>query len=748
MQLLPRPFHFFSRTLRLIKIIDQVKDQMTSYSRQTLNNKLPKPIMRIMLYALYAIYQYIIWCSINLSFRKSHANIIKYNTLLLSLLFCTIEAHGQLQQLSWDEYVQSIYEEVQENEGNLDEISSQLYELEKLHQNPLDINTATQKDLASLPFLDNEEIDQILLYIYRHERIDSWGELLLIPGLHTESIRVLPLFCTISEHTDKRQTRQKGVKQSFDTRIDIPLYSRKGYISDGNDPPAYAGNKLYHRMRYTIDTKRVKALIYAEKDAGERFYDFYGGYIEAKNLGIVDHLVIGDYRIGCGEGLVIGRYRVSKSSTNTQSPQGILPQQGTTETNILRGAAITMSHHDFEASVFGSYSALDATLSKTGNSVQTIINTGLHRTESEREKKHNLYETLIGCHLGWNRNIEKKYLNIGITGTWRHTSITLDPRPKKTRSTIYRDIYPKGKDCGVFGINYEWSSYRWAFSGETATSLSGWGTIGRLSYKASKRFETSAVGRYYSDRYFSAHSTAFSENSRCQNETGVLIRFIARPWDIVIMEGYADFFYFHWPRYRMSASDSGQDIMGQITVEPNTIHSFIIRYNLIRKATNDIMNESHRIKLQYTYSPNNIIQLQTTITTRYLFINDYSQTRHFGCGAMQHLRLHVLNDRLLPSLSFGYFNTPVSQNAIYMYEPTMWNTSQYNKYYGHGIRFALLMRYTGTLSRNKTTHKRQWMAEMKYGMTHYFDRITISTGLQSIPSSYQQDISLQIRLQL
>lgn len=683
----------------------------------------------------------------NYSFNNININYIKRKILLLPLLFCTIEARSQIHQLSWDEYVQSIYEEVHENEGNLEDISSQLLELEKLHQNPIDINTATQKDLSVLPFLDNEEIDQILLYVYRHGRIDSWGELLLIPGLHTESIRALPLFCKISEYKNKQRTTKEGVRQSFDTRLDIPLYSRKGYISDENGHTAYIGNNLYHRMRYNIDFKQVKASIYAEKDAGERFYDSYGGYIEAKNLGFVNHLIVGDYRIGCGEGLVIGRSSASKSSTNPRSPQGILSQQGTAETNILRGAAITMSYNDFEASVFGSYSALDATLSETTNNIQTIINTGLHRTESERKKRHNFYETLIGSHLGWNRKNVKNYISIGITGTWRHTSIPLDPRPKKTRSTIYRDIYPKGDNWGVFGINYEWSSYRWGFSGETATSFSGWGTIERLNYKASKRFETSIVGRYYSDRYYAAHSTALSENSRCQNEMGLLLRFIARPWDIVTMEGYADFFYFHWPRYRMSSSDSGQDIMGQVTIEPNSIHGFILRYNLMRKATNDIINESHRIKLQYTYSPNELINLQTTITTRYLFIDDYSQTRHLGLGAMQHLKLHLIRNRLHPTLSFGYFNTPVSQNAIYLYEPTMWNTSQYNKYYGHGIRLALLVRYTGTLPSHKITHKRQWMAELKYGMTHYFDRITISSGLQAIPSSYQQDINLQIRLQ-
>lgn len=693
------------------------------------------------------MYQFLRYYTINFLFKFISNNITKYKLLYILFVFSAIQTHGQVNQLSWDEYVQNIYEEVQDNESNLEDINSQLLELEKLHLNPIDINTATSKDFESLPFLDNEEIDQLLLYIQRHERIDSWGELLLVPGLHTESIRILPLFCTILERTGKQQTFKKGINQSFDTRIDIPLYSRKGYISNDNEPAAYAGNKLYHRMRYSIEAKRIKASIYAEKDAGERFYDYYGGYVEAKNFGIVDHLVVGDYRIGCGEGLVIGRSNISKSSTNPRSPQGILSQQGTAETNILRGAAIAMSYRGFEASVFGSYSALDATISKIDNNIQTILNTGLHRTENEREKRHNLYETLIGSHLAWNKETGKHHINVGITSTWRHTSRVLNPRPKKTTSTIYRDIYPKGKDWGVLGINYEWSSYRWGFSGETATSFSGWGTIERISYKVSKRFETNIIGRYYSDRYYSAHSTALSENSRCQNEMGVLLRFIARPWDSVIMEGYADFFYFHWPRYRMSASDSGQDIMGQVTIEPNTVHNIILRYNFKRKAANDIMNESHRIKLQYTYSPNERILSQTTITTRYLYLNDYTQTRHLGFGAMQQLKLYLLKKHLLPSLSFGYFNTPVVQNAIYLYEPTMWNTTQYNKFYGHGIRFALLMRYIGTLSKHKTTNRKQWLAEIKYGLTHYFDRNTISTGLQTIFSSNQQDISIQIKLQ-
>ena len=669
---------------------------------------------------------------------------MKRVTLSTLIILLSINLSSQDSTISWDEYVQELYDEVQESGDNEANINLLLLELEKIHHNPIDLNRANTETLSILPFLSNEEIDKILLYIHRHERIDSWGELRLIKGLRIESIRTLPLFCTISTPPSGKNKYRKNTTHTIDSRLDIPLYTRQGQMADATGNTAYVGSKLYHRMRYGFDTGRVRASVYTEKDAGERFFDFYGAYIEAKDLGIISHLVVGDYRVGSGEGLVMGCYANSKSSVSPRMSQGILPQQGTMEYGILRGAALNISRSDWQVLLFGSYSPMDATI--VNNEAQTILTTGLHRTTTELERKHNLHETLIGTRVTWDKRLRSGHLRLGLTGTWRHTSVPLNPRPQHTSSTIYRDIYPKGNNWGVIGLSYDWSAYRWSFAGETATSLSDWATIGRLSYKASSRFETNISGRWYGERFHSAHATSLSENSNRQNELGLLVCFISRPWDMILIEGYADFFYFRWPRYGMSKSDSGQDFMGKVTFTPTSYHSITLRYNLKRKSAYDIMNNRHTMRLQYVCAPHKKLKLQTTLTMRRLSLNDATGTGHLGWGAMQYIKLQLLKNRLQTSLSTGYFDTPTYANSIYLYEPSLWNSTNYSQYYGRGLRLALILKWNGKL----TTHNdaRKWILEMKYGLTHQFDRSSTSSGLQSIMSPTKQDISIQLRIQL
>ena len=421
----------------------------------------------------------------------------------------------------------------------------------------------------------------------------------------------------------------------------------------------YVGDKLAHRMHYKLQTQRAEISLYASKSTGERFYDNYGGYVALKNIGFLDQILIGDYRIGFGEGLVIGRGSPGKSNTNV-------------------------------------------------------------------DRKNSLWELLAGGHIQWNKQVEHHRFFIGASGLWRHTTRPLIPRPERTRATVYRDIYPQGQDWGTVGVNYGWSAYRWSAAGETATSFGGWGTVERISYKPSERFEAGAVFRYYSDRFQSAHATSLSENSRRQNETGVLLRLAARPWDMILLESYADFFYFHWPRFGMSSSDSGQDIMGQISVAPGRRHHTALRYNLKRKSVRDRMNTSHRLKLQYAFTPHERLRWQCSALLRCYAIDDKLQTRHLGWGLVQNLRLRLLRQRLQGVFSAGYFDSPAYLCSIYLYEPTLWKSD----------------------SLSKSNRKKIWMLELKYGVTYYFDRDIISSALQQIFSPLKQDVSFQLRFDI
>ena len=84
------------------------------------------------------------------------------------------------QHYSWEEFVEKI--SVDEYDDGED-MSPLLEELAGLHEHPFNLNTATKDDLEQLPFLDADEIEEILAYVYRYGPMQSLGELMLIEEL-------------------------------------------------------------------------------------------------------------------------------------------------------------------------------------------------------------------------------------------------------------------------------------------------------------------------------------------------------------------------------------------------------------------------------------------------------------------------------------------------------------------------------------------------------------------------------------
>jgi hypothetical protein len=302
--------------------------------------------------------------------------------------------------MSWDDFVQSLCydEESMGEEAWLQYIE----QLEWLHSHPLAINTATPEDMALLPFLTPAQIEAIQAYVHLDGPMKSLGELALIPAIDYHTRQVLPLFFTVG-HT-KRSDGKKGgwfrnMHNTVDSRMDIPLYYRKGYQTG-----KYAGSPLYNRIRHSLESDHVNIGAHVKKDPGERFYDSFGGYAMIHNKGIVRTAIIGDYRAGWGEGLVISRgTSTSKSNLMSNTSQGIRPMTGMAESGFLRGVAITLGRQadwnqrpkfSMSGTLFASYRALDATLDAEGNA-KTIVENGYHRTETEIAKKNNLPQVVI-----------------------------------------------------------------------------------------------------------------------------------------------------------------------------------------------------------------------------------------------------------------------------------------------------------------------------------------------------------------
>ena len=468
--------------------------------------------------------------------------------LLLFLFFILLASSLAAQKYDWDDFVEEYTSDVERAEE--EDLQQHLQELKELSEHPININTATVEDLLQLPFLSEAQIEQIHAYIYLHGQMQTLAELRLVPLIDDATRRWIPLFMYAEpeqQETDKRLFSR--LRHDFSTRLDIPLYYRVGQQQENG----YRGDPLYHRIRYTLGNSRhFQAGLRVEKDAGERFYDSYGAYAMLHDVGILDKAVVGDYRIGFGEGLVIGGSTWNSKSTPPLKTQGgIRPMTGMDETNFLRGAAVTLSlGNHIKLSAFGSYRKRDATLTNKGE-VQTLRTDGYHRTASEWEKKRNVGSTVLGGNMAW----YNKGFHLGATGYWQKFSRTLNPGSQQ-----YRAIYPKGNTFGAVGMNYGYTRYRLSFAGEVAysTAAGGWATINRASWSIGRSYVLSAVQRFYAYQYFSFYASALAENSNAQNESGVLVHLQAEPLAGLQLTAYADFFHHPWPRYRMTHSSTGQ----------------------------------------------------------------------------------------------------------------------------------------------------------------------------------------------
>ena len=626
-------------------------------------------------------------------------------------------------QYDWDDFVEEYTSDVERAEE--EDLQLHLQELKELSEHPLNINNASVEDFLQLPFLSEAQIEQIHAYIYLHGQMQTLAELRLVPLIDDVTRRRLSLFVYAETMQDKAKDKLFGsLRHDFSTRLDVPLYYRLGQQQKNG----YRGDPLYHRIRYQVgNSKHFQAGLRVEKDAGERFYDSYGAYAMLHEVGILDRVVVGDYRIGFGEGLVLGGSTWNSKSTPTLKTQGgIRPMTGMDETNFLRGAAITLAlNKHLRLSAFGSYRKRDATLTKEGE-VQTLRTDGYHRTASEWERKRNMGSTVLGSNIAW----YNKGFHLGATGYWQKFDKTLNPGTQQ-----YRAIYPKGSSFGVVGANYGYTRYRLSFAGEAAYSTAGGGfaTINRASWNIGRNYILSAVQRFYAYQYYSFYASSLAENSNAQNESGVLVHLQAEPLAGLQLTAYADFFHHPWPRYRMTHSSTGQEFFLQGSYNVSKRHTLLARYQLKRKENGDVMEPHHRVKLQWTYETTSRWRLQT--------IGSYHNVLgRNGFMVSQNARCMLSKPNLTFNGQLGYFNTDDYLSRIYLQSPALYSSISSASYNGHGMLGVLTCRW-------KSKNEKLWL-EGRYSLLRYFDRDEQGTGLQRILSPWKNDLSFQLRLKI
>ncbi len=632
----------------------------------------------------------------------------------------------KLTMRTWEDFVSHITdnEELTEDE----EWMERMEELEELTLHPLNINVATKDELMQIPILDEIQATEIRDYIELHNGMKTLYELVLIETIPYTTRSFLPLFLCVGEGDIKKQKELTCKEMIADShheilsRIDIPLYYREGFMrKDG-----YHGSPLYNKTRYTFTaSQHIEAGLRFERDAGERGIDSYGGQISLHNIKHLNKLIVGDYRVAFGEGLVANQgISFGKNTLQKISSNGIRPHKGTDETNFMRGVAATFKWGGISLTSFASHRLLDATL-QGDSCIKTLQKSGLHRTTSERNNKENVQALTGGLHIGW----KNRRWSVGATGYFMHTSL-----PLTRGNELYRQIAPQGDRLTALGIDYAYKGYRWSLHGETAVSPTqgGMATLNTLNWRATNRYSLTLSQRYYNRFYYSHFARAVCDNTNVQNETAVSLRLDATPIDGLHITAFGDFFLNPWPRYGLTHGSKGQDGRLEIQYDMNRNQHLFIRYNVKSKEVSQGQRVNHRVMCQWTAQ-----HAQWTFRT--------TGTLHAlrgSCGeALGEMVQYTATQPWKAALAACYFYTQDYDSRIFLYEPSVSQAFSMQSFFGHGLRLAASLQYN--------LWKQRLRFEIKYGYTQYLDgRKTQATGLQTIYSNCKNDIIVQLKLKI
>ena len=113
-------------------------------------------------------------------------------TCLLGLFSLTSTAQ---QPLEWDELLEELYAT---NDENRDAREDDYDVLADLAAHPLNLNTASREELARIPFLTAEQIEDLQAYVYQYHGMQSLGELAMIESLDALRRQLLPYFVYVS----------------------------------------------------------------------------------------------------------------------------------------------------------------------------------------------------------------------------------------------------------------------------------------------------------------------------------------------------------------------------------------------------------------------------------------------------------------------------------------------------------------------------------------------------------------------
>ena len=685
--------------------------------------------------------------------------------VLFFMVFIVIDLYGQDNTPDFERILDYILP-VADEEADLDAIHETLF---NLLDHPIPINKAGRSELLTIPLLSESEVESILSFRAEYGDILSHFELYLIQGVDSSKIGLLIPFIKICGNSLTRDTIPmmgnilKTSRKSFILRYGRVLNRQTGYINPGNNllttgKQYFYGSPNYMYGRFEIhESNDFDIGITFEKDAGEPFFfdpafqfygfDHYAGYFRILNRGIVKEIIVGDFQMHYGEGLIYGRGFMKKGSETVGSVRnrysGNFPYQGASESRFFRGLCFTLGIRNFTFTGFGSRKLQDATiyLDTAGSAISEyfamgLSETGYHRTPSEIIKKQQLTEYSTGFNSSL--SLISGNLNIGVSCIFNYWNY---PIHKSTRN--YNQYEFSGRINRIGGIYYGLSRGKLNIFGEAALSKgNGIGIVQGLIANILPEFETTLLVRHYSPGFYTKYGRAFSEYSDPNNEKGIYWGVKIKPAAHLELRAFFDIFRSKWLRHNLTTPSTGHEYLIFLRFDPGSSLAFNLTYKVESKYRNKsgMQTPLHETLAGIKRNGQLRIALQAgrswTFQTRILG-NAYrfNEITTFGYSFSQDVLLVKPNFQLKTRLA--YFNSEEYVNRHYLYEHDVLYSYNMATYNGHGLRAYVLFKYSPFRILDF------WI---KTSIFYYLDIENIGNGINMIPGNKKAEIKCQVRI--
>lgn len=631
-----------------------------------------------------------------------------------------------------------------------------LYErLWLFYHQPIHLNQTSREELKLLCILTDRQIDNFFNYLSKNGALVSIYELQAIPAFDLATIYLLLPFVKVEE-VAKRLLWKSTVKNNYwITRYERTLEPKKGYRSSRSDRPdrCYGGSPDKIITRLSVSYPKDFSLGFtARKDAGEAItwdpptkrygLDFWSLHFFLQHKKIVKALVIGDYQVGYGQGLIIASgFSINKSKETINvirtNNLGIKPHKSISKSGFFRGGALTLAWKHFEVTTYYSNLKLDGKILEDPSSghayIRSIQRAGLHRTPYEIAAKGQVSEQVLGNTFVYNN--KENTIQVGLTTLYNRYSVPLNPPPK------YHPYSFRGRENVNLGLfyNYLWQNFN--FFGEAGISQSG-GKAFLAGFVASlsANIDAAILLRHYEKNFHSLYGNAFRENSITSNEKGIYWGVSMRPIKKLHLAAYYDKFKFPWLTGRVDARSKGYDLLLNVTYQ---IGKDLLLHGQYREKGEEKNVKTPKVSRN---------ALALGIKRNYAARLDYAISASLGFSSKVKLSKAQLERKATQSYAFvqdayykarkinivgriALFETDGYKNRLYFYERDVLYSFNCYAYYDNGVRYYLFFRYKISSSLR---------LEFKYARTWYTDRKWIGSGLEAIEGNTKTDVRLQV----